>query len=345
MSAGRETRAVRVASAIAAAAVTGIASLSSHAQAQTTSGICAVSPAQLSGADACRKALDLFAFMVPQIGVALAGGNPVLGEGGTLGGWPKRALALRLTAVDGVVPKNGIPVSPVAPSVASDFGAARAPIPVPSIDAAIGILPGIPAGLTNLFGVDAIVGVTYLPTVDKPRFDLSPAATNVAISYGVRVGALQESSLVPGISVSYVRRKLPTMTLGYIPGNDTITIKDFSATANALRLVVSKRIAFFGVSGGVGRDEIEGAASMSATANETLLGAPVRATIALPTLQSKVTRTTAFVSASLGLPIVRIVGELGASRAGDLVPTLNAFGGRRANDRYRYGTVGLALRF
>ena len=67
--------------------------------AQTTAGNCATATfGGFSGEDACVKARDLFAFVMPQVGVALSGGNPVLGEGGTLGGWGKRALSLRVTA-------------------------------------------------------------------------------------------------------------------------------------------------------------------------------------------------------------------------------------------------------
>jgi hypothetical protein len=341
---GRVARVAMLTAACVAAAGAGVLAMPARAEAQTTAGSCAVSPSQFSGADACRKALDLFSFIMPQVGVALAGGNPVLGEGGTLGGWPKRAVALRVTAVDGFVPKNTVPIRTQGASVASDFGAARTPIPVPSVDAAIGILPGIPAGLTNVLGVDAIVGATYLPTITQNDVDLAPSASNFAFSYGVRVGALQESSLVPGISVSYLRRRLPTMNLGYAPGNDTISIRNLSSTANSLRLVVSKRIAILGLSGGVGRDEIEGTASMSAAVNESVLGVPARASAALPNMRSKVTRNTTFVSASFGLPIVRIVGEFGWSSAGDLEPTVNAFGGRQTNEGYRYGTFGLAFR-
>ena len=56
----------------------------SVAKAQDTPPGCAV-PVAGGGADVCRKAGDLFAFLVPQVGVALAGGNHILGEGGSGG--------------------------------------------------------------------------------------------------------------------------------------------------------------------------------------------------------------------------------------------------------------------
>src|SRR4051794_3123778 len=36
--------------------------------------------------DACQKAIDIFAFMTPQLGIGLVGGNATLGTGGALGG-------------------------------------------------------------------------------------------------------------------------------------------------------------------------------------------------------------------------------------------------------------------
>lgn len=327
--------------ALSAAAIAGASPL----VAQTTSGACATSPATLSGADACRKALDLFGFVMPQVGVALSSGNPVLGEGGTLGGWGKRAISVRATAVDGFLPKNAVPINVTGGAVASDFGASRTPVPVPTAEAAIGLFAGMPAGLTNVLGVDALIGATYLPTVEEDDLSLKPSGSNLAFTYGVRVGALQESSLVPGVSVSYMRRKLPTMNVAYTPNDDQLTISDLSSTSNALRLTVSKRIAILGLSGGVGRDEIESTASMGGSVKETVLGTPVTASVALPNMRQKITRNTAFVSASFGIAMLRIVGEFGWSSEGDAQGGLNTFGGHRANEGFRYGSIGLATRF
>ena len=318
-----------------------------EAGAQTTAGNCTVvSFSGLSGADVCTKARDIFAFVMPQVGVALSGGNPVLGEGGTMGGWGKRAVSLRVTAVDGFVPKNAVPLSlSGVRGPAANFGAARSPIPVPSVDAAIGLFAGVPAGLTNIGGIDVLLGATYLPEVSENGFSAAPQTSSVAVSYGVRVGALQESSLVPGLSVSYMRRKLPTTTLGYVSANDTISVRKRAATSNSLRLVVSKRIAIFGLAAGVGRDAIENTAGVDAVVNEITLNQQVRASVSLFDLRNSVTRNTAFVNASLGLGLARLVGEFGWSAAGDRDPTTNSFDGREANEGYRFGSLGITVRF
>ena len=313
--------------------------------AQTTAGSCTVVPGTLAGADACTKARDLFAFVLPQVGVALSGGNPILGEGGTAGGWGKIVASARLSAVDGRLPKTAVPVRLSQTATADDFGTVRAPIPVPSVDAAIGVLKGIPLGLTNVGGVDALVSVTYVPSVAKGPVELATDGGNVAVGYGVRVGLLQESALVPGIGVSWMRRSLPTLDLQFRGANDTLAIRQLGVSSQAIRLTASKRLLLVGLAAGVGQDRIDGTASVSAAVNESVGGSPQRAAVSLPSLRTRTVRNTAFVNASFSLLIARLVGELGWSSAGAIEQTTNRFGSRQANEAYGYGSVGLTLRF
>ncbi len=335
-------------SAVATILVAGLAVVASPSagQAQPTGPTCTVTPSTFGNAtDVCRKAADLFAFVVPQVGVALAGGNPILGEGGTLGGWGKRTVTLRVSAVDGRAPNNAVPLTLNRPAASDDFGADRTPVPMISLDAAVGLFTGIPMGVTNVGGVDLLVGATGSPSVTAGPFALKPQGVGVALSYGVRVGLLQESAFVPGLSVSWMRRKVPTLDVDYTPSNDTLQARNIALTADALRLVASKRFALLGFAAGIGRDRIEGASELQALVNETVQGTSGRAVIAFPTLREEATRNTAFVNASIGVPMARLVVEYGRSSAGTLRETLNTFGGRRANEAYTYGSVGVTVRF
>ncbi len=315
--------------------------------AQPASAGCAVTPSnRFSGADVCRKAEDLFRFLVPQVGVAVAAGNPVPGEGGTMGGWGRRAFSLRLIGVDGYLPRNVVPLNLTGDAVSTDFGATRTIVPLPSLDAAIGLTAGVPFGLTNVGGVDLLVGATALPKVSEGLFQLDPGGNGgVAFAYGLRVGALQESAVVPGVSVSFMRRQSPTVDLAYTPGNDTLRVSNTDVQSNSIRVVASKRLAIFGLAVGVGRDNIEGRSSVNAVVNESVAGVPQRATVSVPLLAEKITRNSAFVNASLNLIVARLVGEYGWSNAGDARSTLNTFGSRKANEGYRYGSIGLTARF
>lgn len=318
------------------------------ATAQLTPGACTASPTTIAGApvgaDACAKARDLFAFVSPQVGVALSGGNPLLGEGGTLGGWPKRAISVRLTAVDGQLPRGSVPIA-LGGATASTFSTARTPVPVPSVDVGVGLIKGLPLGITNVGGVDVLLSGTYLPTVERNGLSVGPSGSNLALGYGVRVGALQESALVPGVSVSYMRRKVPTVAMGFATGNDTLSVDNVAVTSNALRVVASKRFLLVGLAAGVGRDAIDATAGVRGIVNETVAGAPQRAVVVLDGLRNQVTRSTAFVNASVSLLILRVVAEYGVSSAGAVPTVTNRFGNRTPNEGYRYGSIGVTMRF
>lgn len=311
--------------------------------AQGTQPVCTVTPASAgNAADVCRKAADVFAFVVPQFGVALAGGNSALGEGGTLGGWGKHSATLRVTAVDGRLPENDVSLSLSPPSAqSSDFGASRVPIPMASLDAAIGLYAGFPSGVTNFGGVDVLVGVIGVPSITSNDLTIKPQSSSVALSYGVRVGLLQESSFVPGISINWMRRKVPTLNLQYAPNNDTVSAQNVSLTADVFRAVISKRFTLFGLAAGFGRDNIDGTTDMTATINE----AGQRTAINFSALSESTKRNSAFVNASFGIKAARIVAEYGRSSAGPVRETLNTFGDRTANEAYTYGSVGVTIRF
>jgi len=316
--------------------------------AQLTPGTCTASPATLAGVpvggDACTKARDLFAFVSPQVGVALSGGNPLLGEGGTLGGWPKRAVSVRLTAVDGQLPRGTVPIA-LGNAATTTFSTSRTPVPVPVIDLGIGLIKGVPLGITNVGGVDVLLSGTYLPTVERNGLSLAPSASNLALGYGVRVGALQESALIPGVSISYQRRKLPTVSMGFATGNDTLSVNNVTVTSNALRVVASKRFLMFGVAAGLGRDAIDATAGVQGIVNESVANTPQRAVVVLDGMQNQVTRSTAFVNASFSLLILRVVAEYGVSSAGAAPVVTNRFGNRTPNEGYRFGSVGITMRF
>ncbi|MGV3710087.1 MAG: hypothetical protein ACO1Q7_14720 [Gemmatimonas sp.] len=292
--------------------------------------------------DACQKARDLFHFLVPQVGVALAGGNTMLGESGTLGGQGRSSFSLRLTAVDGFVPSNEVPlvIDGLLPS--SNFGAQRAPIPMPTLDLATGVFAGRPRGLTNVGGIDLLVGLTYLPDFDKESVAIDARGMGVALSYGVRVGITQESALFPGISVSYRSRKTPTTNIRYLPNDDTLRVNDASISAQSYRITVGKHYKFIGVSGGYGSDDIRSSALFSAVVNSPQTVGRTEAS--LPATRLATTRRNAFLNIALGLPRAKLVGEVGWSAAGRDIPSLNTFDDHKANEKYRYYSLGFSYR-
>src|SRR5689334_24101380 len=63
--------------------------------------------------DACQKAIGLFQYLAPQLGTMIAGGNPTLGQGGTLGGLGHFSAGLRVNVLQGSLPQ----VQDVSPAV------------------------------------------------------------------------------------------------------------------------------------------------------------------------------------------------------------------------------------
>ncbi len=297
------------------------------------------------GSDACQKARDLFLFIAPQVGTALSGGNVMLGEGGALGGWGKRSIVLRTSVVEGYVPERSIAITGTEFLEPVDFGAQRVPVPVPSLDIAIGLLRGVPVGLTNVGGVDLLVGVTYLPSVTRDDFSLRPDGNGIAATLGARLGLLQESAAVPGVAVSWLRRRLPTTTARYTTGDDSLGVIDARVATSVLRLTAKKHFGFIGFGGGIGQDRHDSRTELTAVVNESVDGRAARAQLAVPEYRFTTTRTTFFGNISLGLPRAQVVLEVGQSRAGDERSTSNSFGDRRANEAYRYGSLGIGLRF
>ena len=57
--------------------------------------------------DACQKAIDIFAFITPQLGAGLVGGNATLGTGGALGGIGRFSIGVRGNAIQGRMPQVG----------------------------------------------------------------------------------------------------------------------------------------------------------------------------------------------------------------------------------------------
>lgn len=328
-------------SVIVCALAIGAAS-SAHGQASLNPACASTNNVTARTVDACQKITDIFRFISPQVGIALAGGNTVLGEGGTLGGPGKASFTLRATGVDGFVPANDVGFATDGNALAANFGAQRAPIPIPTADVATGLYKGKPVGLTNVFGIDLLVGITYVPDVKKDVLAIKSKGSGFALAYGARVGIVQESAAMPGISVSYRSRKLPNTNILYTPNNDTLTINGAQVDTKAYRIVAGKHFKFLGLAGGYGRDEINAKSLFVAVINEP---APVgRVDVSVPGARQKVTRSNAFVNLSLGLPKAQLVGEMGWSNGRGAVATFNTFDDKAANGKYRYYSLGFTFR-
>ena len=293
--------------------------------------------------DGCQKAVDIFNYVAPQLGTVIAGGNATLGQGGTLGGFPHFAVSLRANAIVGSLPDVEAHTPSIdGTAVASTYPVNDQPLGLPSVDAAIGLFAGLPVPfVTKIGGVDLLLSAAYVPEYSTENLSIVVPDGSLKVGYGVRVGLLEESLIVPGIAATYFKRDLPTMNISGISGDDTISVNNLALKTTAWRVTASKNLFIFGLALGAGQDRYESGADLAVVVqdgtNGSYRGEPFQ-------FDQNVTRTTYFADLSFNLLIAKFVGEIGMVSGGD-IPTYNQFEGKKADDSRVYGSVGLRVGF
>src|SRR5690242_11410397 len=292
-----------------------------------------VGPGALGG-DACQKVIDIYNYMNIQFGTLVAGGNATLGQSGNLGGLGHFAVGLRANAMATSIPdiqQTGISLGPVgAPQT---FVTNTYFVPLPAIDAAVGLFNGFPLGLTSVGGVDLLVSATVLPSFTEQSVSVKTVDHPYNFGFGARIGLMRETFATPGISFTYFRRDLPKTTItATASSTDSVSVQDYQLKTSAWRIVAGKSFAIIGVAAGIGQDKYDADATLTYDVSGT------RPDSAL-TLGTKPTRTNAFVDLSLNLAVLKIVGEAGHVSGGS-VTTYNIFD-PVANEGRWYFSLGL----
>jgi hypothetical protein len=286
---------------------------------------------------ACTMALDVFRLMGPQLGLALTGGNATLGRGSALG--PGHfSIGIRGNVFKGDLPQVQDFPSPDGVAGPRTLPAKSQIIGLPTADAAIGIFGGVPLGITSVGGIDLLVSASYVPSYGDVDSDVQVKPDqNLRLGYGVRVGLLQESIVVPGVSFTYLKRDLPKTTILGTSPNVDVRITDASVKTSAYRLVASKSLLLLGVAAGVGQDRYDQSATIEGTAKFSG-GSQSRS----EPFAQKLTRTNYFLDLSLNLPVFKLIGEVGRV-SGGTVDTYNTFETGRADRARTYGSLGFRI--
>jgi hypothetical protein len=301
-------------------------------------------------ADACRKTTDLFNFLTPQISTALVGGSTTLGQGGVIGGFPHFTIALRGTAVRGTFPKFENVGFNTSSAQATSYPGEDQFIPMASIDGALGIYKGFPLGVTRVGGVDALMTATYIPTAPEGGgVTVSLPGGSTKFGYGLRVGLLQESILVPGVSFSWVKRALPTISVagqsnvsaGGSSAPGEFAMNNLDIKTSSWRFSASKSFMAFGLQAGFGQDKYDNSANLQVTVRPQ---APFPTQTTSVDVSNGMTRTNIYAGFSLNFIIGRLVAEVGQVSGGSLPAAINTFGSDAATSR-GYFSVGLRTGF
>ena len=312
------------------AASTVVALLAGAGVAQAQNSNC---PASGTTADACNKATDLYNYMMPQLGTSLVGGSHTLGTGSTLGGFPHFAIALRANAIMGDLPDlNTVNVSIVGRQQ-SNLETKSQFLGLPGVDFAVGVYKGFPLGVTRVGGVDIIGSVTYIPDVETAEVTIATEGGSAKIGIGARIGLLEQSLIVPGVSFSYLVRDLPTLSMNASAGNADFAITDFSVKTKSWRLAAQKNLAILQLGAGVGQDTYDAGADIAISGVGSMN----------TSVAQSITRTTMYGSLGINLLLAKLVAEVGQVSGGD-ISTYNNFS--EAADKSRlYGSVGLRIAF
>jgi hypothetical protein len=287
------------------------------------------------GGDACQKVADLFNYMNMQLGTWVAGGNPTLGQGGTLGGLGHISVGLRANVMKATIPsvdeihvQTGEPVSTSIPSKERWVG-------LPVADVAIGIAKGFPVGVTRIGGLDALVNVAYLPSYTQHSLHVGAQDGKWKLGFGGRLGIIEESLLLPGIGVSYMVRDLPTAELsGSDNSGNVVSVTDYRIRTKQWRVTASKKLLFLGIAAGLGQDRYDSRAEVTYNVDGNTPASPIP-------LHISPTRMNYFADVSFNLLVAHIVAEIGRVTGGN-VTTFNTFS-TDASAARNYGSLGVRI--
>ena len=261
----------------------------------------------LEGArETCNVAVDLARGYHPLAGLAISGGNPVLGSGGASGRLGSFSITLRTNLIRISVPDlsnvgSGDPVPQDDELLA----------PAPLIEGHAGLFRGLRNGL---LAVDLLAALQLVPNedisdeirVDPDAPSIGPVSLGTGI--GLRVGVLPDEGPLPGVSVSFMYRSIPRIGFGDLADGDDVAA-DVRITSSNLRVTAGKKFAIVALAGGLGWSRYGGEAVARYDAG---LAGPQ--TISLDLRQS---RMLYFLNAGLDFGLVKLVGEVGRQAGKD----------------------------
>lgn len=317
-------------------ATVAVAAPASGAQAQSLDRQCATGSTELE--DACQKAIDLFAFFTPQLGVALSGGNAMLGAPDASAGLLRISVDVHATALSARIPQFVADTPVTTGARSTDWAVEPQLVALPVATASVGLIPAVRVAGQTLLSVDALLSATVVPNVATRDLQLTVQGSPLGLGFGARVGLVAETSALPSISISYLTRALPKLDiLATTAEDDSLTLGGLDAQTKAFRLVVSKRAGPIAVAAGYGRDTYQTSAQMRIVIDRPT----IRASGTPFAFEQRVTRNNFFGDVAFHLGRVTLGVEGGIAGRSAPIPTFNSFSGERPEDSRAYGAVGI----
>ena len=249
----------------------------------------------------CDAAIDGARVFHPVAGLLVSGGNPMVGDAGSLGGFPHVSLSLRANATRVVVPDvnyNGI-----GRTVDADESLTA---PAPLLEGALGVFRGMQG---RYLAVDLLGSAMILPAEPVGNIAVADDAQRLgALAFGLGLGArltlVNDLGPMPAVSVSVMRRNLPRIDVGDVSAGDRFAFGSDLAATN-VRVTVGKALGPLTLAAGYGRDGYTGAA-------EIRYRDPITNAEQAPIMiDLDDTRSLGYLNVAFVLGNVRIAGELG----------------------------------
>jgi hypothetical protein len=352
----------RVLSTAAAAAVMAIPA------AAQDGGLAATCAGLPGGAEeTCRTVAQAAESTQPQLGILIAGGNPILGTASTsgvrLGFLPRVTAGMRVNVVGARVPDITLDQGAIEPEIEGTISVPAASV---GANAAIGLTQGFTLGPTvGGFGaIDLLGSATWLPFRAFDVEGFGDDAAQFAFGGGVRIGLLRESFVTPGVSVSVTYHNLGTVTFGEVcPGGveadgfEPVGFTDgvcagaeqgdvgefeFDLSGLSYRGVVSKRLMGLGLAAGVGFDDWESDVRYAFRYPQP--GAPTITRVRRsPEVTVENGRWSAFANASFAVLVGTISLEGGWMQGGDPIEGFPSTSDFDPDQGHFFGSVGVRL--
>lgn len=257
-------------------------------------------PAQVT---VCQEVAITAMVLQQQIGLASSLGSDAPGSSSTLGRRLGKIPRVSLS-VSAATLRSGVPyIAGSLPGNATD----RKTVLLPSlrVDGVAGLLNGfqLGSGVGGILSVDVVGSYSFLRLPAGPDID----GSRMAYGVGARVGLLRESFIVPGVSVSAMRRWHGVVSAGSVKDGSTGEAET-DIQVSSLRAVAGKNWFAIGLMGGVGWDHYKGDARVA-------VALPSDAAVAEGEVSSQ--RILYFASGWFNFLVTRFSAELGVAQGVD----------------------------
>lgn len=308
------------------------------AEAQTLDPQCTAGARELE--DGCQKAIDLYNFLAPQLGVMMSGGSPTVGERPGAPRMLRISFDVRANLITGSIPDIAVDTPSIDGARSTDYPVQRRTIGLPVVTAGVTVFTGVPVGRFRALATDALVSVSYLPELSRDELDMRVESSSWRLGGGARVALLQEPEGGSSLSLSYIDRGLPVVDVeGRTTEGDTITLSGLRASVRSWRLVGTHHLGFLGLRAGWGRDALTSGARLSAVV--TGEGYQVRGEPFA--FDHSSTRDNLFAGVSIDFRFASVAAEVGRIAEGPATATYNTFSGEKPEQQRTYGSLGVRV--